>query len=330
MMRFRLLCASVALLGAACDNAGETLVLPPLPNGGIAVGVFLDRDGSLTESAGDTVFAGARVSLLVSGGTDTIRTVTTGANGIATFLDVPVGTYRVVVDRAALGDSIGVVVGDTGTIRILAQQDSTVGGRIVRLGFREVTLAEARTLPAGLRVFVRGRVLSPLQVFRDSSSFISNGGASIRITGARHRPGRTGNNLGDSVIVLATTGTRDGQPVLINGLIQTLGENPGPIAIPVTISEARTAKAGTLDAAFITVVGARIIDTAAAVLDFRLRSADPSDTTTTVNVIIDALLNAPRTIFRPGFPITVRGVLVPAGDGTFMIKPRNAGDIVLN
>ncbi len=328
-MRARSLVVLLAGLAAACENAGQNLALPDLPLGAIGVGVYLDRDGSLTQSAGDTVFAGARVSLLVAEGTDTIRTATSGADGVAAFNDVPLGSYRVVVDRAALGDSIGVVVGDTGIIRIVAQQTGIVATRVVRLGFREVTVAEARALPAGQRVFVRGIVHSALQFFRDSSSFVSSKGASIRITGARHRPGRTGNNVGDSVIVLATTGAKNGQPVLVGGLIGTLGVAGVPIPLPITVAEARTAKGGTLDAAFITVVGARIADTVAANPDFLVIIADVADTTIKTDVLIDAQLNAPRTIFRPGFPITVRGVLVPRGDGTWVIKPRGGTDVTI-
>lgn len=328
-MRFRILTVLVAAFAVACENAGENLGLPDLLQGAIGVGVYLDRDGSLTQSAGDTVFAGARVSLLVAGGTDTIRTATSGADGVAVFNDVPLGSYRVVVDRAALGDSIGVVVGDTGTIRIVAQQPGITATRVVRLGFREVTIGEARAIPAGRRVFVRGIVHSGLQIFRDSSSFMSSNGVSIRITGARHRPGRAFNNPGDSVIVLATTGVRAGQPVLVDGLIATLGVTAAPIPTPITVAEARTAKGGTLDAAFITVVGARIADTVAATPDFLVIIAEVADTSIKTNVLIDAQLNAPRTIFRPGFPITVRGVLVPRGDGTWVIKPRGGTDVTI-
>ena len=309
-------------------NAGESLGLPVLPTGSIGVGVFLDRDGSASQTTGDTVYGGVRVALLVAAGTDTIRTAVSDVNGLAVFDSVPIGSYRIVVDRRALADSIGVVAGDTGTIRIDAGQGNAAA-RVVRLGFREVTIAEARLLAPGARVYVRGVVLAGFQAFRDSSSFIANGGAYIRITGARHRPGRTGNNAGDSVLVLATTGARDGQPVLVDGLIGSLAQLAAPIAIPVTVAEARDAKGGTLDAALVTIIGARITDTAAAGTDFRVRIEDAADPSVIAEVVVDAQLGAPRTIFRPGFPITIRGVMVPRGDGTWVLKPRGASDITI-
>ena len=319
---------SVALL-AACDNAGENLQLPPLPFGTIGVGVYFDADGSGTQTTGDQLFAGARVSLLAAGGIDTIRTAVSGVNGVAQFDSVPVGTYRVVIDRAALGDTVGVAVGDTGTIRITAAQGGSVGSRVVRLGYSEVTIGDARMLPPGRRVYVRGIVHTPMQVFRDSSSFISGSTGSIRITGARHRPGRTGNNAGDSVMVLATTGTRDGQPVLVDGLVGTLAALTAPTPQVISVATSRTADGGALDAAFVTVVGAIIVDTSAAGPDFLVQIRDPNDAAIVGHVMIDAKLAAPHTIFKPGQPITVRGALVPRGDGTWMIKPRGANDVTI-
>ncbi len=328
MLKFAapLLLAGLAL---GCDNAGEGLGLPALPEGTIGVGLFFDRDGSQTQTAGDTVFAGARVSLLVAGGTDTIRTVTSGADGVALFENVPVGRYRVVVDRAALADSGGVVVGDPGTVRILASSGNTTGGRVVRLGSREVSIAEARMLAPGARVYVRGVIHTPLQVFRDSSSFMSSAGNSIRITGARHRPGRTGNNPGDSVLVLGTSGVRDGQPVIIDGLIGTLGIVSAPLPTSVTVAEVRTARGGTLDAAFVTLAGAVIADTSTAGVDFIVRISDAATPSITAEVVIDANLLGPRTVFKPTLPISVRGVLVPKGDGTWVLKPRGGSDVTI-
>lgn len=313
-----------------CDNAGEKLLLPVLPAGAIGVFLYLDRDGSQTYTTADTVFAGARVALLAAGGNDTIKIATSSVQGVASFDSIAVGTYRVVVDRRALGDSIATVEGDSGTIRLLSQPDSILGARAVRLSFAEVTIAEARALPAGRRVFVRGRVLSPMQFFSDSSSFLRDASGYLMITGSRHRPGRSGNNVGDSVSVLGTTGIRQGQPVLIDGLFASLGDGPAPLPVPVTVAEANSAKGGTLDAALVSVTGAKIIDTLPSLPDFLVRIAEAADASVRADIILDALIVAPSTVFAPGLTISVKGVLVPRGNGTWVLKPRGGGDITLS
>lgn len=317
-------------LAAGCDNAGEKLTLPGYNSGAIGVFLYLDRDGSQSYTTGDTVFTGARVALLAAGGSDTIRIASSSAQGLATFDSVPVGTYRVVVDRRALGDSIATVEGDSGTIRILGRVDSLLGSRAVRLAFAEVTIAQARALPAGRRVFIRGRVLSPMQFFRDSSSFVMDASGTMRIVGSRHRPGRAGNNVGDSVSVLGTTGVRQGQPVLLAGLFASLGNGPAPVPQPVTVAEASTAKGGTLDAALVSVTGAKINDTMPVLPDFLVRIAEAGNAAIRADVIIDSLVPVLSTFFKPGLTITVKGVLVPKGDGTWVLKPRGGGDITLS
>lgn len=329
MPRSILRIAASVLVIAGCGNAGEALVFPAFPNGSVSVGLYLDRDGTGTFSTLDTTFAGVRVALLSAGGVDTLETALSNANGIVTFSPVPVGSYRFVVDRAALGDSIGVVVGDTGVVRILARPDSANASRVVRLGWQEVTVAEARALPVGRRVMVRGIVLAPMQAFRDSSMFLRDGSGFLRITGTRHRPGRTGNNLGDSVTVVGTTGSALAQPVLLDGVVSSLGQGVAPTAEVISVTEARTARGGTLDAALVQVVGAKIVDTASVTPDFRVIFADAANNADRASALFDSLLLAPKSLFQFGLTITVRGVLQPRGDGTWMIRPRNGLDLTL-
>ncbi len=330
-MRTRLFLLTGALaLAAACSNAGEQATLPVFGTGTVVVQVYFDGDGSQSYTAADSLFEGAHVALLAADGSDTLRLVTTDVHGLATFDSVPLGTWRVYVDRHALNDSVGVVVGDTGILRVLARSDSNIAGRLVRFGYREVTIAEARTLAAGRRVLVRGTVVSPLQFFHDSSAFLVDPTGKIRITGASHRVGRTGNNIGDSVLVLGTSGADHGQPVLLKGLFASLGTQPVPLPTTTTVVGGHNAAGGTLDAALVLITGAFIADTATTGPDFLLRIADPADSATTTEVVIDSLLGIPRAVWKPGFGITVRGVLVPKGDGTWILKPRMGSDITLS
>ena len=321
--------ATFALLLAGCGNAGESLTFPTLPEGGIAVSFYLDRDATGTYSTNDTTMAGVRVALLAANGVDTIQTVLSSATGVAIFGPVPIGRYRVVVDRAALGDSIGVVVGDTGTITILARADSNTANRLVRLGYEEVSVTGVKALPAGRRVIVRGIVVSPMQAFSDSSMFLQDATGALRVTSARHWPGRNGNNIGDSVAVLGTTGASLGRPVLLAGRVSSLGLGSAPAPQLVTVAEVRTAKGGTLDAALVQVTNAKVVDTAKVALDLRVTFSEAADDADRATALFDQLLQAPATIFTAGRTITVRGVLVPRGDGTWSVKPRNATDLTL-
>jgi hypothetical protein len=229
MMRSRLLILLATLAITACDNAGEDLTLPEASQGAVAVGVFFDRDGSGALNSADTVFVGARVALFIEGGVDTFRTELTDAAGLAIFTNLPIGRYSYAVVPASVGDSLPVMSNGTGSLRITANPDSLEALASAVVGYANLTILEARAATPGRRVFVRGIVSAPFQTFTDSATFLTGVG-NLRVTSAEHRPGRTGNNLGDSVIVFGTTGTDAGQPVLLNGLIQTVSERPAPVA----------------------------------------------------------------------------------------------------
>ena len=321
----------LALIGiSACTNAGENLKLPALSTGAIGVGVYFDRDGSLTLTTLDTTVSGVRIALLAPAGEDTLRIAVTNSKGLAVFDSLPIGSYRIVVDRTALADSVGVVAGDTGVVRLVSVTDSIQSSRVVRLGYSEVSLAAARRLPAGKRVLVRGKVSSPLQVFRDSSAFLVDTSGALRITSSRPRFGGNGNNIGDSVLVLGTTAVQSGQGVVSGGLFLTYGPGLAPTPQVVTVADAINARNGTLDAVLVQLSSIVIRDTASSGADFVVKVADPATPAVTVNVVIDQLLGAPRSIFPPGRTGTIRGVLVPAGDGTWVVKPRGPLDIILN
>ncbi len=318
MMRHRFLPLLALLAIAGCDNAGENLGLPPLRQGGIGITVVFDRDGSGTINSADTVFVGARVALFVEGGVDTFRTATTDAEGLAIFGDLPIGRYSYAVVPGSVGDSLPTMLNASGPIRITANLDSLGAAETAIVGFATLTLAEARTATPGRRVFVRGVVSSALQMHTDAATFLT-GTANLRVVPSEHRPGRTANNLGDSVVVFGTTGMSAGQPVLLNGLIQTLAERPAPVATEITVAEARTARDGELDAALVRVSNATVGDTVSLGEEFHAEIASGTDT---VLVVYDAKQAAPKAAFVPGRAIRVRGMLVPNGDGAWLLKPR--------
>lgn len=329
MMRNPIPAACLLVLAAACSNAGEDLGLPPLALGNVTVGVIVDRDGSGGLSSLDTVYNGARIALFMRDGIDTIRISNTNANGIAAFTSLPVGRYRYALIPSSVGDTLPAI--QFGEVEFTVRADSLQGAGTAIVSYATLSIEAARQAPAGRRVFVHGIVTSPLQFFADSAMFIHSGSHWIRITSAAHRPGRNGNNLGDSVVVLGTTGSDAGQPVLLDGLVLTLGTGPAPAPVDATVGEVRTARGGELDAALVRMTGSRIADTATVGGEFHLWVADTLVSADTARVVIDSLIQVTKAAFAPGRGFTARGVLVPDGSGTWFLKPRPvAGEIALN
>lgn len=312
-------------VASACTNDGSDLGPEPVPERSVFVGVYLDRDGSRTFTALDTVFAKAKVALLIRGSVDTFKTATSGTDGVARFEKIPVGEYSIAIDRKSVGDSIEVQAIDSTNIQVRAA-DSAVGS-VARLGYPEVSIRQARSLPAGRRVFIRGIVLSGVQSFRDTTSHLSDSSGYLRLTRVSLRGGLTGNAPGDSVSVLGLTSSRAGQPTLDQAVISKFGARPSPIPLPVGTGTAASASAGSLDASLVQITGALISDTATIAPDFKVVV---SDGTGSLDMILDGNLPFPRSAFRPGRSLNARGVLVPNGVGGWVFKPRDLGDVVIN
>lgn len=84
--------ASILLVAAglaACDDDTEA---PTGETSTVNVSVYVEADDETGLTAGDTPISGASVELMAVEGGET-RTATTGADGIATFTDVPAGVY---------------------------------------------------------------------------------------------------------------------------------------------------------------------------------------------------------------------------------------------
>lgn len=319
--------AGTVLLGlAACSNAGEDLGLPPLAVGTLQVTTLFDRDGTGTLTSFDSILGAIDVGIFADGGVDPVLVSRSNANGLANFTSIPIGRYRYRLMPGALGDTLVPVQGNDVAFRIRA--DSLNGGAGVMIGYPTLTLAEARQATAGRPVFVRGVVTAGFQSFTDSATFLATGSTSLRVTSAEHWPGRNGNNVGDSVIVFGHTGSDNGQAVLRDGKVLTIGVGTAPTITDVSVAEVRTASGAALDAALVRVTGATIADTATVAGDFRVRIASGGDTAV---VLIDAKLQPTKSIFGPGRTITSRGVLVPDGAGTWYLRPRPVvGEVVVN
>ena len=312
----------LALL-AGCENDGSDLGFGASPSGAAAALVFLDRDGSTTPTAPDTVFKGAAVVLRTLGGGASVATQVTGDDGVAIFNELPVGDYILSVTQSSIGDSVFVADIDIDTVRIAAAAQAGVAVS-VRLAFEESSVRQARLSATGQRVFIRGIVLSGIQSFADQSMHIADTSGSVRLLGVTLVGGLTGNNPGDSVVALATVASANGQPVLNPSKVTRVATRPAPVPSPVATGVAATAGNGLLDGGLVQVTAALISDSSTAAPDFRVTASDGSGS---LVVLLDGNLNFPTTAFRPGRSMTVRGVLVPTGQGTWVLKPRTLGDV---
>ncbi len=312
-------------LAAACGNAGSELGVDITGTGNLSVIVYLDRDGSRGPNIPglDVLFNGARVGLLPLSGDDTVEVVPTVA-GVARFENVPLGLYRIGVTQASVGDSVEIQDVEPDTVRIQAGVPELEA--LVRVGFPEVSIREARGLPAGRRVFIRGFILAGVQSFRDTTSHVADSSGQIRLTRVSIQGG-FGNTPGDSVSVLGFTSSRAGQPTLDNAVVAKFGARPQPIALPVATITAATANNGVLDAGLVLVTGAIISDTSTVAPDFRVVASDGSGNLT---IILDGNISFARANFRPGRSMNVRGVLVPDGAGAWRLKPREVSDVGFN
>ena len=308
----------VALGAAACINTGADRVLQVDADGVIAAQVLFDVNGSGTADSPDRVLGGVAIRLLSSTSNVQVARVFSDANGVARFRNVPVGRYRVTVDSNTVDDSL--VVHRVDTTDVTLRPNDTVDV-FVTIGFPRVTVAEARALPVGTKVFVEGIALTSRNVFGDSTLHLVDTTGAIR--GVRVRT--TNVTPGDSVRLLGTTALRDGQPVLDGVTTFELDEPGMPDPEVVSSAVAASADAGRLDANQVRVLMVTISDTATSLGDFLLTVSDGSGD---LIVTIDAFAPIDFSPLLPDSVIDVSGVLVRSG-ASWTLKPRFDADILL-
>ena len=325
--------AMVSMVGAlialtACENGGATRTLGISATGTVNGLVYFDENGSRVFDVADAGFAGARVRLLAPGGVDTLFRVTTAANGTFRLTGVPVGTYTVVVDSASAGDTARVITTGLGPTMLTVLPGDSVQF-VGSISYPLRTVAEARALAPGVRLFVRAVALHGRTTFSDTTlNFVDATGA---MRAVRVRPSAVA--AGDSVVLRARIANRLGQRVLDDVTVFIVG----PTFIPTapTISSAAASSGGTagaLDAALVRVLNAQVIDTSTVGGNFQMTMNDASGA---VVVILDRAADvgflAPFApgVFVPSNRFDVVGVLVPTGAGAWRLKPRSVLDLTL-
>ncbi len=322
--------AIMSLALAGCENGGASRTLGITATGVVRGQVYFDANGSRQLDAADVGFAGARIRLLAPGGVDTLFRVTTDADGGFRLAGVPVGSYAVVVDSASAGDTARVIVDPTGpsTITVLPGDSVEFLGSI---SYPLRTIAQARALAPGERLFVRGIALHARTTFSDTTLHIVDGTGAMRAT--RVRPSTSPVAAGDSVILRARIAVRLGQRVLDDVTTFVVEPTFIPTAPSVTTAVAAAGgTAGSLDAALVRVVNAQVTDTATVAGNMQLTMTDGSGAVVVVldrSADVGFQLPLPVGLYVPANRFDVVGVLVPTGSGTWRLKPRSALDLTV-
>ena len=188
-----------------------------------------------------------------------------------------------------------------------------------------VTIAEARAMPAGEPAVIGGLTLNSLSTFGDSSVHLVDATGSIRGTNV----GPLVIFVGDSVRFRGTLSIENGRRTLdlISPFLVTHETNQNPPQ-PTVLStvQAQTASGGTWDAALVQVTAATIAsDTLTSPNGDFSFSVDNGGGP--LSVILDVDTGISTTTIVPGNTITLVGLLLPTGMGTWLLKPRSNSDL---
>lgn len=326
-MRRAWMAAAATLIAVACSNAGESRLLG-VSGKGVAKGIiYFDLDGNKLISGGDDSVKNLTVRLVTLNGRDTVASATSAASGVWRAANVPVGTYRVVLDTTPLSDTARVVQQDSLRVTILPDDSSSV---VIGVSYPHLSIRQAKNpavVPVGRKVFIEGIVLNSSFDFRDTTMHVADTSAAIRMT----RVIANSALAADSIIARGTTSSRAGQRTLDAVTIVPVSSTFLPTAVTLTTAAATTADGGTRDAQLIEVLNATIVDT----LQVGNRTPDyiftVNDGSDSLVVVLDATAFSAGLpgLFIPGNKFDIVGLLVPGGTpGLWRLKPRSLLDTV--
>jgi hypothetical protein len=311
------------LVTTGCDTDYSDRILDFDVTGSVRVVVFRDENLSFSYNPGsDLPIPRAGVVLRRTGTSVGSRSLLTDSSGAIMFAPVPAGRYQIDLASAVLGDSLLRLPTPAFTVQMLDTVTVLVGTR-----FPSHSISEARSLPVGKKVFVRGILLNTAQTFGDSTVHIADSVAAIRMS--RVRPFTP--DPGDSVQMLGIRATRDGQPTF--NVVTVLGRGAPAVDPPVphsiSTALAGSADGGKKDADFVRILIATISDTIT-VPDGK--TFNGNDASGPVRILLDNNINFGNlNRFAPGVRINVSGLLVPnpGVPGSWILKPRTASDITI-
>jgi len=280
------------------------------------------RDAQLVSVSGATISDTARTS------TSFVLTVSDGSGSLQVQLDQ---TADAAFQTANLPGNyipgnkfnlLGILVPTgTGTWRLRPRSAAD----LTLIPLPVISIAAARALPAGQTVLVVGVALNGSTTFADTTVFLADTSAAIRLTQLRATVA-----AGDSLKIRAVTSSRAGQPTLDGGSATTLGRGFIPTPPTLTTGTAASAAGGTRDAQLVSVLGAVISDTSRTTTSFLLTVNDGSGPLV-VQLDQTAGFVSPTVpgVYVPGNRFNLLGVLAPTGTGTWRLRPRSPADLTL-
>ncbi|HEX2166833.1 MAG TPA: carboxypeptidase-like regulatory domain-containing protein, partial [Longimicrobiales bacterium] len=238
----------VVLADAAAQIVAPARGLPPIDS--VGTGDAAAAQGVLEN--GQARVAGALVvdTSIVAG--DLVLGVDDGSGRLEVVLDRHVQFNAAEYVPGATFSGAGVLVpgASAGTWR-LKPRDRTEAV----ITFPAVTIAAARATAAGSRVVVQGLALNAVGAFGDSTLHVMDATGSIRAVRVSTGAGGTA-AAGDSVRVLGTMTTRDGQPAITNATAVVTRAAVGlPAADSIATGTAAGAAGGSRDAAQVRIGG---------------------------------------------------------------------------
>ncbi|NNF26150.1 MAG: hypothetical protein HKO53_15270 [Gemmatimonadetes bacterium] len=307
----------VLLLGTSCSE--DTGVVPVSIEGTARVTgqVYLDGNGDgLFNPALDDPASGASVTLSFAASGAVIANGTTGPDGLFDFMTVPVATLQLAIGSQFLADSLVARFEQPDTFSV-SEGDSL--HFVIGVGAPERPISEVRALPPGEQVFTSGIALNGWPEL-DGALHLENGGY-LRVTDVPS----IDVGPGDSIRVSGRTALLEESVILTNGRAFILAENARPVtAQPVTTSVAGDASGGVLDAALVEMTQVMVLDTASVADGFLMVGSDGTGAVTIrvrESTGVELREVAPGQVFG-----TIRGVLVPASNGTWEVVPRSRDD----
>lgn len=312
------LCSALAV--AACDREAP---FGPLPSGeaSIAVQAYYEYDRVAGFGGADQVAEGLRFQLVLPGSGTPVVEGEADPLGVVLFERVPVGTYDLQVDPDFLADSLVVTEIDTTRVTVVPDDGLTFSVGVTPISG---TVAEARAMPAGRRLWVQGIALNGRGASVDQSIHVlGSDSTAVRI----NLPTASSGSEGDSVRVLGRAVSSGATRYLADGLVTLVSEAQRPV-VPreVEVAEVSDAAGGTLDALLVVARDAVVADTATVPFVGR-RVTIRADDEEFVALLLNQ--NGFDGEIVPGTPVVaLAGLLVPDSvvAGSWMLVPRGRND----